>query len=164
VEREVRTVTARAGSYPFADLERWLDDAEPVLHRRCSTKRPFEVYGEKFGGGFKPPIDVAQRLAEMTYGGPGETGIHNTQLSVTAALLSRNWDINDVVWEVLEATMRVPGTQGFDWNTEEQTIRGLCESWLEKHPRQNLFFGFEEPILMQGQDQHIILGENNAQD
>jgi len=71
----------------------------------------------------------------MTYGGPGETGIHNTQLSVTAALLSRNWDINDVVWEVLEATMRVPGTQGFDWNTEEQTIRGLCESWLEKHPR-----------------------------
>jgi hypothetical protein len=40
----------------------------------------------------------------MEYRGPGESGIHNTQLATTAALLNRGWPIDHVVARVLDAT------------------------------------------------------------
>ena len=70
----------------------------------------------------------------MRYKGEGETGIHKTQLSVTAALLNRGVPIDDVVERVLTATRRAAGKDGdgWDWYAEEQNIRGMCKSWRKK--------------------------------
>jgi putative DNA primase/helicase len=84
-----------------------------------------------------PPIDVAGRLAEMTYHGPGESSVHNTQLSVTAAMLRRGYPVDEVVARVMEATAIAAGREGagWDWRAEERTVRAMCRSWLEKHPQ-----------------------------
>jgi hypothetical protein len=72
-----------------ADREIELADALEIL-RKAKTKRDSETEAfAAFGEKNKPPIDVDQRLADMRYKGEDETGVHKTQLSVTAALLNR---------------------------------------------------------------------------
>ena len=53
----------------------------------------------------------------MRYKGEGETGVHKTQLSVTAALLNRGVPIDDVIEIVLMATRKAAGkdVDGWDW-------------------------------------------------
>src|SRR5262245_2879054 len=72
----------------------------------------------------------------MAYQGPGKSGIHATQLSVTASLLSRGEPIESVVATVLAATRAAVGSLGTNWNwrREERAIRTMCETWSAKHP------------------------------
>jgi hypothetical protein len=134
----VKMVSERTGSYSLAQLETWLKIAKPVLQRRLSEKKrpdnPWLAYGEEHT--FRAPVDVEERLEEMQYQGPGETSIHNTQLSVTAALLTRGFQIDDVVFRVLRATVVAAGPEGrgWDWFEEERGLRAMCRSWLNKHP------------------------------
>jgi hypothetical protein len=116
----VRSYERRAGRYPLARLEQWLRRAPVMLPRREVAARaqnrsasadPFTTLGEEQV--VHAPIDVEQRLAEMAHHGPGETSIHNTQVSVTAALLRRGWPIDDVIARVLEATMIAVGPGAF---------------------------------------------------
>lgn len=79
----------------------------------------------------RPPVDVEGRLAAMSYRGQGETGIHSTQLSVTAAMLNAGTPVDDVVRDVLKATQNVV-SENWDWAEEEKTIRGMCQSWVDK--------------------------------
>jgi hypothetical protein len=122
------------------DREIELADALEILRKakieRDSKTEAFAAFGKEN----KPPIDVDQRLADMRYKGEGETGIHKTQLSVTAALLNRGVPIDDVVERVLTATRRAAGRDGdgWDWYAEEQKILGMCESWRKKHPQEEL--------------------------
>jgi hypothetical protein len=130
-----------AARYELAELEEWLAEARPLLTRRPKqgngAGEPFAAYA----GNGATPIDVAARLAQMRHGGAGDASIHKTQVQVTAALLERGEEIDAVVAKVLAATKLI-GDPAWDWAKEERDIRGLCESWLKKHPH-----GEHEPLL-----------------
>jgi hypothetical protein len=136
----VRLVQRRApGGYWLDEIEQWLAEATPVLQRRADPKTKTNG-GDRnpwldFAMAHRGPIDVDQRIAEMHYHGD-ENGIHKTQLSVTAALLTRGWPIEDVVAQVLKATVEAAGPEGrgWDWKEEEREIRKMCRKWREKHP------------------------------
>jgi hypothetical protein len=136
---EVTTVAERPSGYTLEELEEWLADAPPVLQRRGKAnghggENPWLAVAERLG--FKPPIDVEQRLTAMTFQGAGDTGIHLTQLSVSAALLTRGAPVDDVVTMLLEVTRAAAGAAGagWDWRREESDIRDMCATWLVKHP------------------------------
>ena len=117
-----------------ADREIELADAFEIL-RKVKTERDSETEAfAALGEENKPPIDVDQRLADMRYKGEGETGVHKTQLSVTAALLNRGVPIDDVIEIVLMATRKAAGkdVDGWDWYAEEQNILDMCESVAQK--------------------------------
>lgn len=69
--------------------------------------------------------------------GGGDAGVHATQLSVSASLSSRGVREDKIVKILLETTRVAAGEYGKHWNwkREEEAIRGMCRSWLEKHPR-----------------------------
>jgi hypothetical protein len=140
---EVTTEVDRPLRYDITDLRDWLEVAGPALHRRPKLngageeqrRDPFLALAERQG--FYVPVDVEARLRAMTYQGPGDSGIHATQLSVTASLLSHGEPIDHVVDMMLEATRAAAGRLGENWNWrhEERTLRDMCASWLAKHPQ-----------------------------
>jgi hypothetical protein len=107
--------------YEFDDIEEWLSEQSPVMLRRSrehakpadeymAAQEPspageldfFAEYAKRVG--FKPRVDVEQRLRAMMYMAGGENAIHTTQLSVTASLLNAGVPIEEVVERVLIAT------------------------------------------------------------
>ena len=95
---------------------------------------PFTSYADEQA--LKKPIVVGQRLADMRYQGEGESGIHQTQLSVTASLMCAGRGVEDAVEYIIEATRRAaPVDEVWDWGKEEKAVRGMCETWLKKHPQ-----------------------------
>jgi hypothetical protein len=117
-----------------ADREIELADAFEIL-RKVKTERDSETEAfAAFGEENKPPIDVEKRLAEMRYQNKGDASVHRTQLAVTATLLNRGTPIDEVVERMLAATMTVPEAKSWNSEKEEQKIRGMCVSWLAKHP------------------------------
>jgi hypothetical protein len=138
---DVRVLRARRRSYKLHKLEEILARAPQLLQRRISACAPDEPVNFFEGLGkaqtFAAPVDVDRRLAEMEHHGPDETSIHNTQLSVSAALLKRGWSVEAVVERVLKATEAAVGREGrgWDWHREERDLRLMCRKWLEKHPQ-----------------------------
>ncbi len=128
--------------YEVNDIEDMLDVLSPRIARRDAPRRttptrhdnPFLAVAAKLG--FKPSIEVEQRLAAMTYQGGDETSVHETQVVVTAALLGQGKPVEEIVDIVIEATRTAAGDYGSRWNwaRERRTIQGQCESWLRKHP------------------------------
>ena len=53
----------------------------------------------------KTPVEVENRLAVMRWQGPGDSSVNATQTSVIPALLWRGIHPNDVVEQVVDATM-----------------------------------------------------------
>jgi P4 family phage/plasmid primase-like protien len=141
--RPVEIVHADYGrTYELADLEDMLSFLSPVLTRRdvprakpSAESNPFLAIAAKLG--FKPPIDVEQRLSEMNYQGAGDSAIHATQLSVSASLLARGVELDEVVDTLIGATHAAAGASGANWNwpREERAIRRMCEDWLRKNPK-----------------------------
>jgi hypothetical protein len=134
----VHVVASRDKSYSIEELERWLSTAEPLLKRRLNEKSApnfFSELGE--AQSFAAPVDVDARLTMMEFHGPDEFSVHRTQLSVTAALLTRGWPIDYVVDFVLKATAAAVGPDGrdWDWRQEERDLQKMCRKWLEKHPQ-----------------------------
>ena len=127
---DVVVIEQRKGRYSLARLEQWLSTAAPLLRRKSRTGTAAANFWQQFGQQHivKAPIDVEGRLAEMQYHGPGDSAIHLTQLSVTAALLRRGWCVEDVVLRVLEATMDAAGGAGrhWDWREEERALHGCA--------------------------------------
>jgi phage/plasmid-associated DNA primase len=126
-------------TYELDDLETMLGETSPIVLRKLrpaqhTKKNPFERIADSMD--FKPPIDVEKRLAGMTYMGGGDSAIHGTQISVTASLLNKGVAIDEVVGLVLEATRVAAGEYNLRWDLkwEENKIRGMCTTWLEKHP------------------------------
>ena len=129
--------------YELDDLRDWLELApQPLLHRHKavtagngqSPDNPFLTIARQQG--FKPPIDVEERLAAMQYQGPEDAGIHRTQLAVSASLLHQGMAVDEVVALLLEATHGAAGEAGQKWNwrREERELHGMCVAWLSKHP------------------------------
>ena len=92
------------------------------------SENPFLKVAEEQG--WKPPLDVEQALASMTY--PGN--VHDTQIRVCASLMKAGHAEDDVVQLVLEATMNAKGVDfaKWDWPAEEKAIRGHCRSAVAK--------------------------------
>jgi hypothetical protein len=97
-----------------------------------------QVEGMPRTAGEHKPVDVEQRLAAMTYEGPGDTAIHLTQLHVTASLLRAGQCVDDVVDEVLEATRlsvrRNLKATTWNWAAEEHDIKRMCFDFINKNP------------------------------
>lgn len=127
-------------TYELAELDEMLSWVSPVVKRKETTSQraiasnPFLAIASKLG--FKPPIDVEQRLAAMSYQGAGDSAIHSTQLSVSASLLSRGVPVAEVVDTLMQATQAAAGLSGERWNwaREERSIRRMCEDWQRKNP------------------------------
>jgi hypothetical protein len=140
---EVTVTEARYDhAYSLEQLETWLVDAEPVLTRKVNATARDDPFASFAAQGPGAPVDVEARLAAMAYHGVGETAVHPTQVSCTAALLSRGLPLEDVVAKVLAATQNMADRVGlrWDWRREEMELRRMCESWLRKHPDIAAFF------------------------
>jgi len=114
----------------FVDLRADLDAG--AIWKARPADNLYAAYGDVHG---KQIVDIERRLDEMSYRG-SEAAIHNTQLSVAAAMLTRGHDTDEVVEKLIEATRRAAGAEGdtWDWNEEERAIRRMCTDWLRKHP------------------------------
>ena len=127
--------------YGLDDIEAMLSECSPIVLRKLRPSataaeiNPFLEAAKHLG--YKPPIDVENRLRLMLYMA-GENGIHGTQLVVTASMLNAGIPVEEVVSLVLEATRAAAGDYGkrWNWRREENAIRGMCQTWLKKHPEE----------------------------
>ncbi len=143
--KQVEIETSGNGiGYELDDIEDMLAETSPIVLRHvrppvtAGETNPFlEIQEIAKSLGFKAPIDVERRLSGMAYMGGEDAAIHGTQVSVTASLLNAGEKIDDVVSVVLEATKAAAGDYGnrWNWKREEKAIRGMCLSWIKKHPR-----------------------------
>jgi len=129
--------------YVLGVFERWLMTAPALLPRVEGSSRPRRVWtpaaraahwGDKHC--IPASVDIEQRLTAMSHHATDGTGLHDTQLSVTAALLRRGYSVDYVVARVLAATQRAVGAEGLNWNwtVTERELRGMCRTWLAKQP------------------------------
>ncbi len=117
--------------HEFSDLVDWLDWQRPVLtapvppERKAAEDNPYLAAASRLG--FKPPLDVEKALAAMNYLGNGDTGIHQTQLRVSASLVAQGVDDDEIVTVLMAATTRAAGEHGRSWNwrREERAIRAM---------------------------------------
>src|SRR5215831_3877933 len=131
--------------YELDDLEEWLGEQSVVIKRKLPNPPPYtENENNKetnpyldFANraGFKPPVDVAQRLGAMAYMGAGDAGVHLTQLQVTASLVRQGVPMGEVVDLVLAATRCAAGEYAARWNwaREERNIQKMCDGALAKY-------------------------------
>lgn len=165
--KEVEVVEANNRKYSLEELEEWVGRQWAVVPKKGAEINPFLEAAASMS--YKPPVDVEQRLAAMTYQGEGDSSVHATQLSVTASMLSSGADIDDVVAMVLAATKSV-GDSSWDWRKEEQSIRRMCEDWQRKQSvvrktgTSNVIqLADKRPAKKEGQKQknniHIVLGQ-----
>lgn len=138
---EVEVISCTELRYELDDLEEWLSETSPILLRKnrehARTAGESDLYAEYAKRhGYRPPLDVEQRLRDMIYMGGNQNGIHATQIAVTASLLSRGVPINEVVERVLAATRAAAGEYGrhWNWNRERRKLMSDAQGWLKKHP------------------------------
>src|SRR5258708_24705398 len=137
--KEVEKVSRNGLPYELDDLEEWRSETSPVILRKIRPvawiePNPWLAIAERLG--FKPPIDVEKRLAAMVYMGGGDSGVHATQLAVSASLLNQGTDIEEVVAMLMRATRAAAGEYGdrWNWGKEEKRARRMCTDGLKKHP------------------------------
>lgn len=119
--------------HDFSDLVEWLDWQRPVVTRPAAAggaahrpdDNPYLAAAARLG--FKPPLDVETALAAMTYLGDGDTGVHQTQLRVSASLAAQGVAEDEIVTLLLAATTRAAGPHGRTWNwrREERALRAM---------------------------------------
>lgn len=130
-------------TYELGDMEEWLELQRPLVERpvaaapeggAAATPNPFTAYAAAVG--YKPPIDVESMLAAMHYEGGGDTSIHQTQLKVSASLVSRGETDETVLAILMAATAKAAGAQaGFwNWRREEKIIRQMIAGARVKFP------------------------------
>src|SRR6185436_17659605 len=80
--------------------------------------------------GWKPPLDVEQALASMTY--PGN--VHETQIRVAASMAKAGVERSDAVRTIFDATLSVPGVDILKWDlkAEEKAIGAAYDSAVAK--------------------------------
>lgn len=137
---EVLSSTGRV--YDFAALEEWLSEQRAVLHGKAEEARPvnetdpFVAYARE--AGYEPAIDIDAALAAMEHGGSGDASIHATQLRVSASMIARGYEDDEIIDRILAATERVaPRDKQWNWAAEERGIRKMVSGARAK--------GFDKP-------------------
>jgi hypothetical protein len=147
-QHEVRILSRPDLRYEYTELEQSVTATQaPLLHRKSSTKtgngashdNPFLAYAAAYAEA--TPLDVEQLLADMVYCGAGGGGnAHDTLLRSTAALLTRGEKREAVVERCLAALALAAARGGvvIDPGGEQTIIEGMCDSWIAKHPPEEL--------------------------
>jgi len=129
----VRVIVGSGRCYELDDLRAWIAETRVLIPRKGEAPgdNPFLNVSMPGGG---PAVDVEGRLNAMRFQGAGDTSIHATQVSTSAALLNRGMPIGEVVATVLAETRRAAGADGerWDWVHEERDIRAMCASFVRK--------------------------------
>jgi hypothetical protein len=102
--------------------------ASPWPRRIAVSANAFEAYAAEHA----TPIDWSERLAGMDWHGAGESGVHATQVSVTAAMLNAGASREDTIEQVLGATMAKPFAAGWNERLERRTVTGMVDSFVAK--------------------------------
>lgn len=131
--RPVRVLWFSDARYEFDDLVEMLDWHRPVIvspvnpdgRKEPQEADPFLAAAQRFG--FKAPLDVEQRLAAMTYLNDDDSSVHQTQLHVSASLVTQGFDDDAIVEILIEATKHAVGIAGANWNwrREERNLRKM---------------------------------------
>jgi phage/plasmid-associated DNA primase len=144
---EVEVVSWADRFYELDDIEEWLSEQSIVIKRKTANENtiaaqrsedvpgtnPYLEFANQIG--WKPPIDVAQRLEQMRYMGPGDTGIFRTQTQVCGRMVHDGVAENDIFQAIMVYTHRAAGGHGANWNwaKEEKRVRKLIAWTQEKH-------------------------------
>jgi hypothetical protein len=122
----VQTLWGSGEKVDLTDVEAMLDllpesglfQRKPITNGRADVAPKSAMRGDTNG-----PVDVDQRLADMTFEGPGVSGVHSTELSCTASLLRQGLSLQSAVLTVLEDTQKAvagdPRTAGWNWAEEK---------------------------------------------
>ena len=151
------------------ELERMLDAIpQPLIPKRdTGESNPFLRAADEMG--FRGPIDVEQRLADMTVGDV-DSGVHITLLSCSAALMNDGVPEDEVVERLMAAVRRV-APRSWNLGLEERKIRRLCSDWRRKHPevadrerreRPSQSEILREEIASSGPDDFVVEGSRPA--
>jgi RecA-family ATPase len=136
--RKVCVIDSKAAAYDVTELGDMVDlyDGRSLLTRKQKAKANGHDHGSE--DGTPEPVDVEARLSAMQFEGPGDTGIHNTQLAVTASLLRAGVTVDCVVDDVTAATQRAvagdPRAAAWDWKAERWCIERMAYDFVNKHP------------------------------
>lgn len=146
--------------HDFDELVEWLDWQRPVIEKPAAAGapregNPFLAASERLG--IKPPLDVAQALEAMAYGGHGDTSIHQTQLRVSASMAHAGHGEDEIVATLLEATRAAAGehAKAWNWRREEAAIRRMVVSARQK-------FGVREAKVVQLAEQRAERARANG--
>jgi hypothetical protein len=126
--RKVCVIDSKAAAYDVTELGDMVDlyDGRPLLTRKQKAKANGRDRGSE--DGTHEPVDVEARLSAMQFEGPGDTGIHNTQLAVTASMLRAGVTVDCVVDDVTAATRRAvagdPRAAAWDWKASAGASNG----------------------------------------
>jgi hypothetical protein len=119
----------------IVDISELREIVELVSGSQLLTRKPRHADRDIGGGEHRPPIDVDARLAAMKFGGPGDSSIHQTQLSVTASLLRAGVALEETTRMVLEATrIAAANDPTWDWRREELKILRMGCDFIVKKP------------------------------
>lgn len=120
-------------AYDLEQLCEWLSDQRAVLHGKVEAPKPvreddpFVQYARQ--AGYEPAIDIDAELAAMEYGGSERTAIHPTQLRVSASMIARGYEDDDIVDRILKATeAAAPRDKQWNWAAEERAIRKMIST------------------------------------
>jgi len=123
--------------YDLETLVEWLSEQRAVLHGIAPAPLPvreddpFVAYAR--AAGYEPAIDIDAALAAMSHGGHGSTSIHATQLSVSASMIGRGYDDDEIVSRILSATeAAAPRDVAWNWENEERAIRKMIATGRAK--------------------------------
>lgn len=138
--RPVTLLEASGPRYELSDLQDTLDWLGPVLRTPVTATKagepvetnPYLEAAKRFA--FKPSIDVEQRLAQMNYEANGPAGINATQRDVSASMVSKGHDDDEIVELLLAETQRAawPYGEKWNWKREAQKVRRLITDWRAK--------------------------------
>lgn len=94
----------------------------------------WQRYGDEIAQGDR--LDVEAELERMAYHGGDRNSINWVQLRVSASMLARGMDENEVIATILAHTKRVHARdcprEKWDWAAEERSIRSMCRRWRKK--------------------------------
>lgn len=124
--------------YALDDLIEWLTGQrvmlvgqKPAPATRAVEENAFTAYARE--AGFNPAIDIEHELAVMEHGAIGINSIHQTQLRVSMAMISRGYDDEDIVSMVIAATEKAaPRDAKWNWTKEEAAIRKMIATGRAK--------------------------------
>lgn len=124
--------------YDFDTICEWLADQRSVLHavqaetaRPVNETDPFVTYARE--AGYEPAIDIDAELSAMSHGSSGLNAVHPTQLRVSASMIGRGYEDEEIVSRILAATeAAAPRDAKWNWGREEQAIRRMVATGRSK--------------------------------
>jgi RecA-family ATPase len=159
-----QTLWNGGGAVDPGDIKAMLDLVQdaPLLIRKSNGG---SYTGNGHNGGWKAPVDVEARLAQMKWQGAGDTAINVTQRDCSAKMLREDCSVDVVVDYILEATQKAVAGElaanDWDWNEEKVQIEGMCYRHINKnhelsHLLPDYLRGRFEEIARRGGDPAII--------